>query len=141
VNEFEHEVGIGYLRGMHLNDSKAALGSKKDRHENIGLGHLGLSTFTHVLSDPRTQDIPLVLETPSFDAPGSAATGGMEVWKKEVEVLNRVSMIAKEEQSKGWAEWQDEIRAVVKKASVMRDGKGRKSGKLDDNETNRGCRR
>lgn len=35
--EFEHEIGLTYLRGMHLNDSKAALNSKKDRHENIGL--------------------------------------------------------------------------------------------------------
>lgn len=37
VEEFDREIGVGYLRGMHLNDSKAALGSKKDRHENIGL--------------------------------------------------------------------------------------------------------
>lgn len=37
VEEFDREVGLEYLRGMHLNDSKADLGSKKDRHENIGL--------------------------------------------------------------------------------------------------------
>ena len=37
VMEFERDVGLSYLRGMHLNDSKGALASKKDRHENIGL--------------------------------------------------------------------------------------------------------
>ena len=37
VTEFERDVGLSYLRGMHLNDSKGALASKKDRHENIGL--------------------------------------------------------------------------------------------------------
>ena len=37
VAEFDREVGMSYLRGMHINDSKGALGSKKDRHENIGL--------------------------------------------------------------------------------------------------------
>ena len=35
--EFDRDVGMSYLRGMHLNDSKGALASKKDRHENIGL--------------------------------------------------------------------------------------------------------
>ena len=37
VAEFDREVGLSFLRGMHINDSKGALGSKKDRHENIGL--------------------------------------------------------------------------------------------------------
>lgn len=37
VAEFDREIGLPYLRGMHLNDSKATLSSKKDRHENIGL--------------------------------------------------------------------------------------------------------
>jgi hypothetical protein len=37
VSKFDAEVGLQYLRGMHLNDSKTELGSKKDRHENIGL--------------------------------------------------------------------------------------------------------
>lgn len=40
--EFEREIGVGFLRGMHLNDSKAELGSHKDRHENIGLCVLSL---------------------------------------------------------------------------------------------------
>lgn len=66
-----------------MNDSKAALGSKKDRHENIGLGHLGIATFRHIVSDPRTRDIPLILETPTFEA--------TDIWTKEIAALNRLS--------------------------------------------------
>ncbi|KAG1742021.1 xylose isomerase-like protein [Suillus lakei] len=80
---FDTEVGLSYLKGLHLNDSKATLGSKKDRHENIGLGHLGISTFRHIVSDPRTQDIPLILETPTFEA--------TEIWAKEITALNCLS--------------------------------------------------
>lgn len=37
VSDFDTQVGLSYLRGIHLNDSKALLGSQRDRHENIGL--------------------------------------------------------------------------------------------------------
>ncbi|KAI0929317.1 hypothetical protein AcW1_006294 [Taiwanofungus camphoratus] len=129
--EFEREVGLEYLRGMHLNDSKVGLGSKKDRHENIGLGQLGLATFARVLSDPRTRDLPLILETPAFDVPGSSgglgASGGMDVWKKEVEVLNRLATTGREVRGAGrLEEWAGEIGAAVKVASAARDAKGRK---------------
>ncbi|KZT02361.1 AP endonuclease [Laetiporus sulphureus 93-53] len=122
MTEFEREIGPQYLRGMHINDSKAALGSKKDRHQNIGLGELGLTTFAHILSDPRTKDIPLILETPAFD---TTTTPGGDVWRKEIEVLNRFSTLAKEKDAdlEGWTA---EIAAVVKKASVATDAKGRK---------------
>lgn len=45
VTKFNEQVGLSYLRGMHLNDSKADLGSKKDRHENIGLCVASWCTF------------------------------------------------------------------------------------------------
>ncbi|KAG0701688.1 xylose isomerase-like protein [Suillus ampliporus] len=83
VSEFDSEVGLSYLKGMHLNDSKTALGSRKDRHENIGLGQLGISVFRHIVSDPRTQNIPLILETPTFEA--------TEIWTKEISILNCLS--------------------------------------------------
>ncbi|KAG9313328.1 xylose isomerase-like protein [Chiua virens] len=82
---FDDQVGLSYLRGMHLNDSKTPLGSKKDRHENIGLGTLGLSAFLTILSDPRVQNIPLILETPTFEA--------VEVWEREIQVLNTLSEV------------------------------------------------
>ncbi|KAH0826901.1 xylose isomerase-like protein [Lanmaoa asiatica] len=85
VATFDEQVGLSYLRGMHLNDSKTPLGSKKDRHENIGLGTLKLSAFLTILSDPRVQNIPLILETPTFEA--------MEVWECEIKVLNMLSEV------------------------------------------------
>ncbi|KAJ6509175.1 xylose isomerase-like protein [Mycena vitilis] len=86
VTEFDQQVGISYLRGMHLNDSKTECNSKKDRHENIGMGHIGIPGFHHILNDPRFQDIPLILETPSFEKP--------EVWAAEIAALNGLSGIA-----------------------------------------------
>ncbi|PPQ82818.1 hypothetical protein CVT25_009196 [Psilocybe cyanescens] len=84
ITKFDELVGLKYLCGMHLNDSKTGYNSKKDRHENIGLGHLGLLSFLHILQDPRTQNIPLILETPSFEQ-------AKEVWGTEIAVLQRVS--------------------------------------------------
>ncbi|KAI0050856.1 AP endonuclease, partial [Auriscalpium vulgare] len=80
MQEFDRIVGVKYLRGMHLNDSKTSCGSKKDRHENLGLGELALPTFSHIVSDPRTQGIPLVLETPSHECE--------DVWRAEIAVLH-----------------------------------------------------
>ena len=52
---------------MHLNDSKGDLGSRKDRHEHIGKGHIGLEGFRHVLNDSRLANLPGLLETPKSD--------------------------------------------------------------------------
>ncbi len=61
--EFERIVGFHYLRGMHLNDSKPALGSRVDRHHSLGHGELGLEVFRYIMNDERFDEIPLVLET------------------------------------------------------------------------------
>lgn len=60
---FDKIVGFKYLSAMHLNDSKFALGCKKDRHESLGKGFLGLESFKCIMQDSRTDDIPLILET------------------------------------------------------------------------------
>ncbi len=57
-------VGLEYLRGIHLNDTKKALGSRVDRHESIGLGLLGEDFFKRFMRDSRFDDIPIILETP-----------------------------------------------------------------------------
>jgi deoxyribonuclease IV len=62
--EFDEIIGFSFLRGVHLNDTKKGLGSKVDRHENIGLGMLGEDTFRMIMTDPRFDDMPLILETP-----------------------------------------------------------------------------
>ena len=62
-NEFEEVVGFQYLRAMHLNDSKKALGSRVDRHDSIGKGFIGFPFFEKLMRDPRFDNMPLILET------------------------------------------------------------------------------
>ncbi|XP_065175660.1 probable endonuclease 4 [Sycon ciliatum] len=64
LNDFDQIVGLKYLKGMHLNDSKGELGCHLDRHENIGKGKIGIGAFQFIMNDPRLNDIPLILETP-----------------------------------------------------------------------------
>lgn len=61
---FDEVIGFSYLRGMHINDSKKDLASRVDRHDSIGKGVMGMTTFKMLMADPRFDDIPLILETP-----------------------------------------------------------------------------
>ncbi|KAL4948755.1 xylose isomerase-like protein [Aspergillus filifer] len=74
MQEFEDLIGIKHLRALHLNDSKAPGGSKRDLHANIGTGFLGLRAFHNVMNEPRFEGIPMILETPIDRVP--AATNG-----------------------------------------------------------------
>lgn len=67
-NDFDRIIGLKYLSGMHINDSKKGLGSHVDRHELIGLGTLGNSFFVRLMADSRVDNIPLILETPDESA-------------------------------------------------------------------------
>jgi len=62
--DFDKIIGIKYLKGVHLNDTKKEFGSRVDRHENLGTGLLGEDTFSFLVNDSRFDDMPLVLETP-----------------------------------------------------------------------------
>ncbi|GGT95010.1 deoxyribonuclease IV [Streptomyces violascens] len=57
-------VGEGRLKLIHANDSKDVAGAHKDRHENIGTGHIGEEPFRELLAHPATEGVPLVIETP-----------------------------------------------------------------------------
>ena len=70
--EFDRVLGLSRLRAIHLNDSKKPLGARKDRHECIGRGELGLETLERVLRFAAARDLPVVLETPN-DLTGYAA--------------------------------------------------------------------
>ena len=73
---FDRIVGFRYLRGVHLNDSKAGFGSRVDRHAPIGKGLIGLETFRLIMNDRRFDGIPLILETPES-----------ERWAEEIRLL------------------------------------------------------
>jgi deoxyribonuclease-4 len=64
MDRLEATVGIPKLRAIHLNDSKRELGSRVDRHEQIGKGHLGVDAFRRLLNDRRLGNVPMLLETP-----------------------------------------------------------------------------
>ncbi|MCB2199527.1 deoxyribonuclease IV [bacterium] len=69
-SEFDRIVGIDRLQLFHLNDTKKEFGSKKDRHDHIGQGGLGLDPFRFLLADPRFEKVPGYLETPEDDLGG-----------------------------------------------------------------------
>ena len=64
IAEMDQTFGGDKIVAFHLNDSKKPLGSRVDRHEHIGKGHLGLTAFRHILRDDRWRHLPMVLETP-----------------------------------------------------------------------------
>jgi deoxyribonuclease-4 len=67
INRFADAIGLHRLGLLHLNDSKAPLGSRKDRHELIGAGAIGDEAFRRIMTDARLAHIPKVLETPKGD--------------------------------------------------------------------------
>ena len=62
--EFDLVIGLNRLAAIHVNDSKAARGSRVDRHQHIGKGQIGLDAFRFIMRDRRFRKIPKVLETP-----------------------------------------------------------------------------
>lgn len=65
LEEFDKVLGLEKLQAIHLNDSKNPLGARKDRHEKIGEGSLGIETFERIVNHPVLQNIPMYLETPN----------------------------------------------------------------------------
>jgi len=61
---FDHDIGLSRLRVIHLNDSRAPLGSHRDRHAHIGEGEIGMAAFALLVNHPTLTDLPFVLETP-----------------------------------------------------------------------------
>ncbi|GET22151.1 deoxyribonuclease IV [Prolixibacter denitrificans] len=66
--KLDEAVGLKYLKGIHLNDSKKELGSRVDRHDAIGKGFIGKEAFRRMMQDDRFDDIPIILETPNTEA-------------------------------------------------------------------------
>lgn len=80
MRDFDVAVGLDRVKAFHLNDSKRGLGSRVDRHENIGKGELGLEPFRFLLNDPRFAEHPMLLETP----------GGDKAYRRDLKTLRRL---------------------------------------------------
>lgn len=65
LDRFDQVVGLEYLKAFHLNDSMNPAGARKDRHEKIGQGYLGLDTFVNIINNRRLQGLSFILETPN----------------------------------------------------------------------------
>lgn len=74
--QFEKIIGIHYLKGIHLNDSKKELGTKVDRHDSIGEGVMGMKVFELIMKDKRFDNMPIILETPNES-----------LWEEEIKTL------------------------------------------------------
>lgn len=77
LEEFDKIIGLKYLYAFHVNDSLQPLGSRKDRHANLGKGKIGIECFEYLMKNPLTRELPKYLETPN----------GETMWKKEIALL------------------------------------------------------
>lgn len=80
LNQFEQIIGLKYLKGLHINDSKNVLGSNKDRHANIGQGYIGLNNLKKIVFHPKIINLPKALETPY-------GKDDFKKWRDEIELL------------------------------------------------------
>ena len=158
MESLEDVVGFKYLRALHLNDSKAPIGSNKDLHANIGTGFLGLRAFHNVVNEPRFAGLPLVLETPIEvrDDNGVLVKDekGKEkedkgIWAREIKLLE--NLVGMDVQSKEFLDLErtlarkgeperkrleEQIERVREKAATksktVRKGKGKNDVKVQD---------
>ncbi len=72
LSEFDSIIGLDRLKALHVNDSKNELGARKDRHEKIGQGFLGIETFNTIINHPLLSTLPMILETPQANNDGYA---------------------------------------------------------------------
>ncbi|OMF60516.1 deoxyribonuclease IV [Paenibacillus sp. FSL R5-0490] len=84
LEEFDKVVGLDRLKVLHINDSKNERGMRKDRHANIGFGHIGFSALNYIVHHPQLKDIPKILETPYV---GEDKNNKRAPYKHEIEML------------------------------------------------------
>lgn len=86
LNDFDKIIGIDRLKVLHINDSKNACGMKKDRHENIGFGHIGFKALNYIVHHPQLVSVPKILETPYV---GEDKDNQRPPYKHEIEMLKK----------------------------------------------------
>lgn len=86
LDEFDKIIGIDRLKVLHINDSKNVRGAGKDRHENIGFGHIGFTALKKIVHHPQLMDVPKILETPYV---GEDKKNKKPPYKFEIEMLKK----------------------------------------------------
>ncbi len=81
--KFDKLIGLEYLKFIHLNDAKFELGSRKDRHANIGEGFIGLNAFKYWVTSPKLKNVAFILETPR--------TGNLKEDLKDILALKKIA--------------------------------------------------
>jgi len=88
LEEFDKIIGLDRLKVLHINDSKNEKGARKDRHENIGFGHIGFEAINYIVHHNSLQDIPKILETPYV---GEDKKNKKPPYKFEIEMIREKS--------------------------------------------------
>lgn len=86
LEEFDKIVGLDRIKVVHVNDSKNIQGAAKDRHENIGFGHIGFDTLHYIVHHPQLQELPKILETPYV---GEDKKNKKPPYKFEIDMLKK----------------------------------------------------
>ncbi|MCM3738720.1 deoxyribonuclease IV [Oceanobacillus luteolus] len=84
LNEFDKIIGVDRIKVVHVNDSKNPRGARKDRHENIGFGHIGFDALHYIINHPQLSELPKILETPYV---GEDKKNKKAPYKHEIEMI------------------------------------------------------
>ena len=84
---FDKEIGLSYIKCIHINDSKNPISSHKDRHENFGLGNLGFDNLINIIYNERLKDIPKILETPYVTKDDNSKEKIYPPYKHEIDMI------------------------------------------------------
>ena len=87
INDFDKIVGIDRISVIHLNDSKNPIGAHKDRHENIGFGHIGFDALNKIAHFEKFSHLPKILETPYVALSEEKGAKKLPPYKFEIEML------------------------------------------------------
>ncbi len=101
LDEFDKIIGLDKLHVIHLNDSKNIKGASKDRHENIGYGHIGFENLINIIYNERIENIVKILETPYVNGRTIAP------YKKEIKMI-------KDKKFEDWLDKEGNIKNVEK---------------------------
>lgn len=86
LEAFDKVIGIDRIKVVHVNDSKNPTGAHKDRHENIGYGHIGFDALSYIINHPEFKSVPKILETPFV---GTDKKNKKPPYKHEIEMIKK----------------------------------------------------